>query len=782
MRDASRGKFREYLVQALLLAVLLAAAFPAVLMRGEWITPAELLFRQPPWQGYAPEGWSGPRNPLMADPITLFHAWYTLGREAVLAGDWPLWNHREFGGLPLLANYQSAMLYPPRLLHLAFATGLATTLFVLLKLWLSGMAGYACARVMGLGVPAARFFSAAWMLSSYNLIWCNWVLPDLSPWLAVLALGAELLFRGHLTRGFFATAAGATLLLLAGHPVSAFTMVLGLHVYLLLRTAVERRWGRSLWEPVGLWAMAWALAAGVAAAQLIPFAEYMLHKYQGHDVAAFGSEPGLPLSAAAVFFLPRFFGTAADGNYWGDLDSNRYSMIYPGMVVWIAIGLTLSRGNPAKGLRARTAALAGAALFCALMAFDAYPLSLLNALPFLGDIKRSYHVCFAVFALPLLAAHGLDRWFARPRRVTELWPGVAVLSAAGLVVWGVWSFNGRLITMQQMDPYLQTQGWLAAGFGLVAVLLVAAGLTGRGARIWTLGLTALVACDLLVATRGLNPTLAPRDAYPETALIRFLGEMEPPARVGVAEGGIPGGIMASYGIEEWLGEDGMYPARMLNFLKGMGKDIWVAAEPACAISHYLHDPRYDPVFPMDTPGRFTLIAELDGLQVYRNEWALSRAYLVSALEVVEDPGAMFERMRGPDFDPRRVALVEAMPRGWRGEAAPEAFGAARVVERDATRVAVEVSAERDAVLVLADAYYPGWAAEVNGAPTEVFPVNHAFRGVTVPAGVHTVEFRYAPSSFRAGLAVSIASMLCGLAAALLSLGIHARHQPAGGAR
>jgi uncharacterized membrane protein YfhO len=71
---------------------------------------------------------------------------------------------------------------------------------------------------------------------------------------------------------------------------------------------------------------------------------------------------------------------------------------------------------------------------------------------------------------------------------------------------------------------------------------------------------------------------------------------------------------------------------------------------------------------------------------------------------------------------------------------------------------------RDGYLVLTDAYYPGWAATVDGQPTEIERADITFRAVKVPAGQHRVEMYYQPPSFAIGAAISIGAVVA-LAAA-----------------
>jgi uncharacterized membrane protein YfhO len=102
------------------------------------------------------------------------------------------------------------------------------------------------------------------------------------------------------------------------------------------------------------------------------------------------------------------------------------------------------------------------------------------------------------------------------------------------------------------------------------------------------------------------------------------------------------------------------------------------------------------------------------------------------------------------------AMVEEPVAGLRPPAAPPRV---ELVERAQTRVRVAVRTETDGLLVLGDPWYPQWRVEVDGKPAELLRVDHAFRGVRVPAGSHRVVFTYQDRALQAGLAVSSATIL-----------------------
>jgi hypothetical protein len=143
------------------------------------------------------------------------------------------------------------------------------------------------------------------------------------------------------------------------------------------------------------------------------------------------------------------------------------------------------------------------------------------------------------------------------------------------------------------------------------------------------------------------------------------------------------------------------------------------------------------------------------LTVYENKGAQKRALFVPRIQVVPESDALGMLASG-NADPSRVALVSELPRsGFQGS--PLTTGHAKIVESRAQTVKVEVDSTGPGFLFLADQYFPGWSAQVNGEQSEILRANHAFRLVEIPAGHSVVTFTYRPASVYIGGTISTAA-------------------------
>ena len=766
-RTPSLG-WREIMVHALLLLVLLAAIFPGVFFRGELALPGGWLTTVKPWSMHMPPEAEAPKNSMAHEAFVFLTKTYFVTQESLEAGEWPLWNRYEMMGMPQLANYQSNPFYPSRLLNVFFGIYAGTSMALLLRLWLCGMSAYICGRGIDLGKGASRFFSFAWMLSSFNLLWAYWPVPDNSAWAPLIFLGAEWLLRGRSRRGFALLLVSASFILLTGHPETALAFGLGIGMYFLLRVSWMLWTGEPVWRPIRLALGAWAVALLIAAVVIVPFFEYMTHS---HTIALRDinniEKHFIPLGGLLGLWVPRFFGATVDGNYWNELNpeylnwSIFISMLYPGMAVWFAILSLFSRAR--SWLHGMAVCVALPALFLLLMAVNTPFMALLHKLPLLSAMWRCWYVSFAMFAFALLGALGLEHWLRHKRPLKAMTPHFIGAGVIGAIIVAVLSLNAPIMRQLEMLPYVHREIATAFIFALCSLTLFA--LAGRFPgcrRHWTLALTLLLAIDLLYAARDMHPTSPKEWVFPETQATKYLQNLPNPPRVGVFTAGINPGLFPQCGIEQLWGHDGIYPHRNIVFLGELGiptAETALAMEPVCGVTHYLYDPDVPPRMPLDDSARFKLVQRVDGIEVYESLRAFPRAFLVNHAEIVGNRDEMFEIMADPAFEPAKTCLLEKPLTGPFPEGRGVSEGKADVLKRSNNEEVVEVSAEQDSILVLTDTYYPGWYAWIDGIPADVFPAYAMFRAVRVPKGEHTIVFRFQPWSFRIGLTLSTITLV-----------------------
>jgi hypothetical protein len=158
-----------------------------------------------------------------------------------------------------------------------------------------------------------------------------------------------------------------------------------------------------------------------------------------------------------------------------------------------------------------------------------------------------------------------------------------------------------------------------------------------------------------------------------------------------------------------------------------------------------------------------------GMKVYRRD-AFPRAWAVHDLLRVAGVGeGNIAVSRDPPSFRRKAHMVDPPPRV-EACAAPDDV---QLIEHRADRISINAAMACDGMVVLSDAFYPGWRARVDHRPAQIYEVNGAMRGVVVPAGSHTVTMRYRPLSVYLGAALTLLGILGALAFAWFSPGLGA---------
>jgi len=148
----------------------------------------------------------------------------------------------------------------------------------------------------------------------------------------------------------------------------------------------------------------------------------------------------------------------------------------------------------------------------------------------------------------------------------------------------------------------------------------------------------------------------------------------------------------------------------------------------------------------------TLIYRTNEVAIFRNEDTLPRAFLVHRARVMDDVATLNE-IRREDFKPREnLLLASGTPIDSGG--AQRADESVQIIGYQPERVVLSVQAQAEAYVLLADAWYPGWVARVDGIETPLERADYIFRAVRVNAGTHRIELEYRPASLFIGALIS----------------------------
>jgi hypothetical protein len=164
----------------------------------------------------------------------------------------------------------------------------------------------------------------------------------------------------------------------------------------------------------------------------------------------------------------------------------------------------------------------------------------------------------------------------------------------------------------------------------------------------------------------------------------------------------------------------------------------------------LPDPRVELLRRFDTHSSFDCY-------LYRLKNALPRAYFATHVIRVASADEARSRLLRARTELQHSVILESearplLPRSAEGERV-------RIVRYENNRVLCQVQTDSDGYLVLLDSFYPGWRATVDGQETAILRANYAFRAVYVPVGEHSIEFRFTPRTFYAGLTLTLLTSL-----------------------
>jgi hypothetical protein len=668
---------------------------------------------------------------------------WTLVTGAIREHRLPLWNRYLWFGGPLAANPAAQTFYPTTWL-LARGDALHTLNFgVVLHLFVGGAWTYALARRRGATEPAAFCGAVAFSFGGIALSYTSnpFYLFSLA-WLPAVILAFDCALAGSVVKYAALGSVAFALLVLGGDPQQALmaglilALIGGAHVL----ASADRV--RTLGRAAAAGGIICGLGLALAAVQVLPTWEASHRTERAFGVGAEAAWFSLHPARLVTWLAPHFFGvTLPENSFWGSALGGGmrfwFPTVYLGALILCAI-VCVRRDPFVIGAGAASVVLLALAMIGARS----------------GSLFRYSEKWAAPLAviLPVLGALGLSRALEQRRRLAIALGGAAALGVACLVGHSAFA---RFAPIPQLAPAAAHRVLID---GIVLLIVCAAALL---ALRWKQGLAlcAIAAADVVFVGHGAiwtapadvlsaRPALVDRPLHPGDRVLRStaLDQMlvhrnldgylrglrqfrqllapEDPARFGVT-------MLPGYGA--------FRPAEVPLLFRNLAKDDFIQLA-----AHLSVDWRMEPDHLERLPDAAPRV-RLTGAQVVPGSLLQSRAFAQKPLgaAIIDADEALFEGTVQP---PQLAGLPK------------EGSGSATIEQVASEQVVVRTSSPADAVLVLAEQYFPGWRAEIDGHETGIFRADLLGRGVHVPAGDHRVRFWFEVPSVALGARVSLSAL------------------------
>ncbi len=798
---------------------LVVLEFPAALLGGRALLPLHLLTASPPFEALAPR--QPPTDWVQGDLVREVAPHEVVARRLLSAGEWPLWNPWVGAGMPILADEQAHAhwLEPITLPALALPLPEAFALVAGLRILVALVFTYLLLRRLRLGEGPAFFGAVAFGFGAFLQTWLLWPIANSAAVLPLALYAVVLAAERGARRDWALLVLAACAVLLAGHPETAFYVVLvtlAAAAGCVARTEAGRR--RRLLARYGAAAL---LAGCFAAPALLPAMEYLpqTHRYHLLERRNQRLRSSNPLrdwrtpreakkslvalaSRLAPTVAPLALGTELYGDFWGDQTSYLYGVAFPGTIA-LALALAAYSRRRERFPLERGMLRIGVPLTVLILARPPGLRQLFAITPLL-DRSPADHARVALllgFFLAVLGAMTLERWRTAKRLARA---PLAITAALALVV--PWIY----VAFRPGDPTLLAGPRWRTGAIQLLLLALAASLLGLGRRPRArrmvpavLGLVTFAELAMLLAPA--NSSLPKALYYPQTPATRFLDrELSSAGEAGyrfVGLGGLlPPNVPSVYGLSDPRISNASKPWSYTLLVAPLARSIRDMTDVFETADHPLY--RLLGVRYLAIRDRFDLrslrqVYRGDGLRIYlARKTPLGRLFLPQAARA---GAGDWRRWTATHQDFGRSSLVSSLPDGqrlWRSHqpgGSPVALEATGSASR--LRARVRLSEPR---LLASSIYQDGnWHVLVNGRRVATVETNGIFVGAWLPAGETRLDVVYRPESFVAGLLLAALALAAALAwwlppprvggpvpASLVEEGreLGARHLAAGGSR
>ncbi|MEK7591825.1 MAG: YfhO family protein [Patescibacteria group bacterium] len=727
-----------------------------------------------PWQVSSYDGYvagSIPNKAQYPDVIRQMYPWRIEAIRQWQEGKVPLWNPYNFSGTPLLANFQSAAMYPLNSIFLFFSKVWSWTVLVAIQPLFALLFSYLYFRSIRVSVLASLFGAVSYGLSNFMTVWLEYnTVGHIMAWFPLQLLSIEIISEknNRIVLGYSLLTVSVFLSLLAGHPQVAFYAIFFTTMYGLFRLKGRER----LFTYVLI-----LLGFGLSAIQIIPGIELMgVSARANHSYIQMMKANLIQPWQTLMLFFPNLFGNPVSRTYW-------LSDTYVGKVTSIGLVplfflLSAIRLWKVRIVQFFIIATLVIGIFITVNPFTSF--LYLFPLPFISSSNPTLMVFLFSFCLATLTSFGIDGWKRETHslkklvaRFIQVFMGIIVIAAVFLLVSGL-----------RTHAAVALRALLYAGvFAFLTFVVFYIAIRRKSWMSGVLWILLLIhIADLSYAFFKFNPFVPSSYVFPPHEITQLMADGKEPRRFwGYGTAAIDANLATYFRAYSPDGYDPLYPKWYGEFI-GASKDGKLlrsftndTRSDARIISGFgetdfrdnefrkrilrslgismildrVENGTTDKTFP---PGEF----EQSKISDWRILTDLKSPAIVriASQSKVGKTREEFEKIYfQPDFDVSKDVVFH-------DQSLPVLSGSGKIslTEYRSDRISASTETDGTTMMLSASTYYPGWRAYIDGKEAPLLRVNWTMSGVILSSGKHDVLLRYEPDSFRLGLWVSVLSL------------------------
>ncbi len=714
-----------------------------------------------------------------------FIPWYQFFFDSILGGNFPLWNPFNGMGVPFIANYQSAVFYPFNWILLIFylvghieGLSIAVTLLIPMHLFISSLGMMRILEVFERSkfsqfLGGIIFAFSGYILTRITFISMVWAYAWL-PWIIFACIQLKPLSKHGSIPKLIQLSLFLALQLLSGHAQTTYyTILLGVFFVVFYGFVSIIFQLKKLLAFV----IAFTVSILISAVQIFPTAEFLMESQRSTEV---GYDFAVSLSLWPARLLTILFGNfwgnpnggrfLSGGNFW---EENMYAGVLPFTMIIILIWVLLwkTRKNQISGNHKQTITLFIAIfIFSILFSFGKFfPL-----FPFLYKTIPTFDLFQApvrfliiyFFSFSVLFGFGLDVWINSKFNHKKT---IIILVVFGTLLFV--SLIGKLVA-PSLPEELISSVFIGSFIGLIfgAMTLIKDKSSVNKSLI-------KIIFGLIVIMDLLFHNLLWENFQPFTA---FSNINDQPTNVESKR------MFISAQDEEFLKFNVFFRPDRLQPIVDIEKIQPTYIPDTNLLNHrYAMINNFDPLQPekftkfwdwlnfLSNNEKKLIISMVSGnriIGIEPNKPDFITEQIIDAKELIQWYGcAMFSKddemlntllVTEEDNSENRCVLVNepSLVTSPNSPAENPEYLNFSIISMNA--IEVNYSSENPGWVVVRQNWFPGWKAVLDGEEELVIEeVDYLFQGVFAPEGRHTIQFIYDPDSFRAGLILSISSLL-----------------------